>query len=113
MQLSPALLGVAACAAVLSVSTGCGKHPSATGNDASSSSKPKDWVQTEKATPEERAYLEYGRGVVAAVANRAYSDFYPHLSSHARARMSLNQFAPEDDKTKFAQHEKAPRLNVA
>lgn len=112
MQLSPALLGVAACAAVLSLSAGCGKKSSTTSNDASPSGK-HDWVQTEKVTPEERTYLEYGRGVIEAVAKRAYGDFYSHLSSHARARMSLNQFAPEDDEAKFAQHEKAPRLNVA
>jgi hypothetical protein len=66
----------------------------------------------EDVTPEERRYLEYGRGVVQAVTNRAYADFYAELSVEARARMSLNQFAPEDDETAFARQEKQPRLEV-
>lgn len=113
MQSSPALLGIAVCAAALTLSSSCRKNSSSTGSDAAPSAPKDSWVQTEKATPEERIYLDYGRRVIESVANRAYRDFYGHLSSHARARMSLNQFAPEDDETKFAKYEREPRLNVA
>jgi hypothetical protein len=91
--------------------SGCGRKGSP-GEGASASGAKKDWVQMEDVTPEERRYLEYGRGVVQAVTNRAYADFYAELSAEARARMSLNQFAPEEDEAAFARQEKQPRLEV-
>ena len=96
------------------VFTGCGK---AKGPDETAAGSPaearKDWVQTDDTTPEEKACLAYGRGVVEAVAANAYADFYAQLSSHARARMSLNQFAPSEDDAVFALNEKQPEQNVA
>lgn len=74
--------------------------------------KPNDWVQTEDTTPEQRTYLEHARGIVQAVAARDYAAFHAALSSHARARMSLNQLAPEDDDAAFDRNEKSPRRNV-
>jgi len=44
--------------------------------------------------------------------NRKYSDVYASLSSHAKARMSLNQFEPDDDDAAFAEKEKSPLTNV-
>jgi hypothetical protein len=111
MQLTPALLGVAACAAVLSFSSGCGKR--STSDGSAQAADKKDWVQTTDATPDERTYLTYGRSVIEAVANRDYAQFHNELSSHARARISLNQFAPEDEGAAFDKHEKQPRLNVS
>ncbi|HWA29388.1 MAG TPA: hypothetical protein VG734_27305 [Lacunisphaera sp.] len=92
---------------------GCGKaQPS--GNEATGrpAKAPEDWVQAENATPAEKAYLEYGRGLVEAIANNAYADFHAQLSTHAKARMSLNQFAPEDDDAKFDLNEKRAEQNV-
>ena len=103
----------AACLAALLVLPGCGKKSSSAGESGQASRPKEDWVQAQDITPEERSYLEYGRGVVQAVADRAYADFYAQLSAQARARLSLNQFAPEDDEAAFARHEKQPRLNVA
>ncbi|MCZ7646250.1 MAG: hypothetical protein M5U26_13370 [Planctomycetota bacterium] len=61
---------------------------------------PQDFVQIDKeTTPQERKYLEVGRKFIVAVAAGEHASAYVMLSSHARARMSLNQFlAPENDK---------------
>lgn len=92
---------------------GCGKKNAADGGAAPATERKKDWVRAEDVTPAERGYLEYGRVVVSAVADRAYADFYAQLSPEARARISLNQFAPEEDDAAFARQEKQPRLNVS
>jgi hypothetical protein len=98
--------------AALWILPGCGKKNAVDENAVRTTERRKDWVQMEDVTPAERAYLEYGRGVVQAVTNRAYAEFYAELSEEARARMSLNQFAPERDEAAFARLEKQPRLNV-
>jgi hypothetical protein len=46
------------------------------------------------AKPDERKYLLAAKPFFVAVANRKYADAYTLLSSHARARMSLDQFKP-------------------
>ena len=46
------------------------------------------------AKPDERKYLSAAKPFVIAIANRKYTDAYEVLSSHARARMSLDQFKP-------------------
>jgi hypothetical protein len=106
------VLPAAVCLTALLVLTACGKKSAPAGESAPASGQQKDWVQAEDVTPAERGYLDYGRTVVQTVANRAYADFYAQLSTHARARMSLNQFAPDDDDAVFARNEKQPRLNV-
>lgn len=51
-------------------------------------------------TPEERPYFDAGRPFVEAIAAHDYAKAYDYLSSHAKARMSPNQFvAPADDAT--------------
>lgn len=99
--------------AALLVLSACGKKNAPAGESTPAAGHKEDWVQAEDVTPAERGYLDYGRNVVQTVASRAYADFYAQLSTHARARMSLNQFAPDDDDTAFARNEKQPRLNVA
>jgi len=48
----------------------------------------------------ERPYFNAARPFAEAIAARDYSRAYGYLSSHAKARMSLNQFvAPADDAT--------------
>lgn len=103
--LAIALLGLAA----------CGKpDPDSSTSSAKAARETQDFVQIEAdTTPEERRYLEVGRGVVTALAARDYAAFHGQLSSHARAQMSLNQFAPAEDDAVFEQNEKRPRLNPA
>lgn len=96
--------------AALWVLPGCGKEDPLESGSSPSSAQKENWVQTEDVTPKEHSYLEYGRRVVQVVADRAYADFHAELSSQARARLSLNQFAPEEDEAAFDRNEKQPRL---
>jgi hypothetical protein len=64
------------------------------------------------AKPEERKYLLAARPFFVAVGNRKYADAYALLSSHARARMSFNQFTPAEDQATFQQYESQPYSNV-
>ncbi len=50
----------------------------------------------EDTTPEERTYLEQGKGFVVALAAGDYKHAYEQLSSHARTRMTLEQFVPAE-----------------
>ncbi|MEO6003716.1 MAG: hypothetical protein ABIZ04_27330 [Opitutus sp.] len=102
-------LGTAACVAALIAVSGCSKskpHPDQT------AASTEDWVDHSDTSPEQRSYLEYGRGLVEAVSTQNYAAFYNQLSSHAKATMSLNQFAPADDQAVFARQEKAAEKNV-
>lgn len=100
--------------AALFLLAACGRKSADSSADAApkAGAKQDDWVQTEDTTPEQRTYLEHARALVQAVAGRDYAAFHAALSSHARARMSLNQFAPEDDDAAFDRNEKSPRRNV-
>jgi hypothetical protein len=46
------------------------------------------------AKPDERKYLLAAKPFFIAVANRKYADAHALFSSHAKARMFLNQFTP-------------------
>lgn len=95
---------------------GCEKRQPATGQSGPPGTRAKasDFVQIDNETTDlERHCLDFGRTVVMAVAARNYEEFYGQLSSHAKAQMSLNQFAPEEDDAKFERNEKMPRRNVA
>jgi hypothetical protein len=92
--------------------SGCSKPQTPAPGEAAEARVEKDWVQSNDATPQEKACLEYGRGVVEAIATNAYPEFYGQLSGHAKARMSLNQFSPEDDDARFAQNERRPEADV-
>ncbi len=63
--------------------------------------------------PEEQRFLDYGKVVAGKMAARDYPGFFGELSSHARTRMSVNQFAPADDDKVFEENERAPRANLA
>jgi hypothetical protein len=66
-----------------------------------------------KIKPEERPYFDAGKLFVDAIAAHDYAKAYGLLSSHARARMSPNQFvAPEDDTT-AARNEVAATSNAS
>ena len=117
MNLEPWKWCVRACA-VAAVALGlvaCEKRkPADQGGTTTLTTKEEDFVHIDADTTEmERVYLDYGRSIVNAVASRKYEEFYAQLSSHAKAQMSLNQFAPDEEDAKFAANEKQPRRDVA
>ena len=72
---------------------------------------------TEEATnaqvkPEERPFVDASRPFAEAMASRDYLKAYDYLSSHAKARLSQNQFvAPADDAAQI-RNEKSVVLNA-
>jgi len=80
--------------ATLALIAGCG-------NDEKVQARtPAKTEQAGKVTPEERRYLDAAKPFAEAVAARDYRKAYEFLSSHAKAKMSPNQFvAPADDAT--------------
>src|SRR5437773_4428503 len=81
--------------------TSCGKKgPEGKKNTAQ---KSEDDVLDKDAKPDERKYLVAAKPFFIAVANWKYADAYAVLSSHARARMSFNQFTPAEEQATFSQ----------
>jgi hypothetical protein len=80
----------------------------------SSGEKPADdfIVIDEETPPEERQYLEAGRAFIVALRDQGYARAYDLLSSHAKARISVNQFDPPDDDAAAAKNEEKPLANV-
>src|SRR5256885_10826513 len=74
--------------------------------------KSEDDFLDKDAKPEERKYLLAAKPFFIAIANRKYADAYALLSSHARARMSFNQFTPAEEQATFQQYESQPYTNV-
>src|SRR6266550_7727576 len=64
------------------------------------------------AKPDERNYLLAAKPFFIAVANRKYADAYALLSSHARARMSLDQFKPAQQDSDVQQNQSYAFDNV-
>jgi len=64
-----------------------------------------------KITPQERPYYEAGKPFAEAIATHDYAKAYGFLSSHARSRMSLNQFAAPDDDAAAARNDAAAVSN--
>ena len=91
--------------------TGCGQPPPEP-TPESAAARPGDFVNLEEATPAQRRCLDFGREVMLALAARDYAKFHAQLSTHARARMSLNQFDPAEDDHAFEANERAPRRDV-
>ena len=86
-------LVIVAAAILLPLSvTSCGKNGQA--GDKKTIQKSEDDFLDKDAKPDERKYLLAAKPFFIAVANRKYADAYALLSSHARARMSLDQFKP-------------------
>jgi hypothetical protein len=94
--------------------TACGKATSGGGAAVDSSPNAReDFVQIDgDTTTAERACLQFGREVFTALAAQNYDAVHGQLSSHATARMSLNQFTPSDDDATFERNEAQPLRNV-
>jgi predicted small lipoprotein YifL len=90
--------------------TSCGKK--GPGGEKNTAQKREDDFLDKDAKPDERKYLLAAKPFFIAVANRKYADAYALLSSHARARMSFNQFTPAEDQATFQQYESQPYSNV-
>src|SRR5438034_4058046 len=72
--------------------TSCGKKGPA--GEKNTAQKSEDDFLDKDAKPDERKYLVASKPFFIAIANRKYADAYALLSSHARARMSVDQFKP-------------------
>ena len=104
-------LGIFAAATLLPVLlTGCGK----TGEDDEKKTvqKSEDDFLDKDAKPDERKYLLAAKPFFIAVASRRYADAYALLSSHARARMSLEQFTPAQQDSDSQQNQSYAFDNV-
>ena len=90
--------------------TSCGKKGPEGGKNTAQKSE--DDFLDKDAKPDERKYLLAAKPFFIAIANRKYADAYALLSSHARARMSFNQFTPAEEQATFQQYESNPYMNV-
>ena len=72
--------------------TSCGKEGQE--GEKKTVQKSEDDFLDKDAKPDERKYLQAAKPFFVALASRKYADAYALLSSHARARMSLEQFSP-------------------
>ncbi len=92
------------CLVAALLGAGCGKKPATAEGGAGE--------ETEEVSAEERVFLAAARPFVEAIAARQYERAYDFLSSHARARMSQNQFLPGEDDAAFQRNEDHPLTNV-
>jgi hypothetical protein len=93
--------------------TSCGKESQDGGSAAGETAQEsEDDFLDKDATPDERKYLVAAKPFLIAAANRQYADAYALLSSHAKARMSLNQFTPAEQRADFERNESNPLTNV-
>ncbi|HJW38821.1 MAG TPA: hypothetical protein VJ420_09420 [Candidatus Udaeobacter sp.] len=90
--------------------TSCGKKTQ--GGKEKTAQKSEDDFLGKEAKPDERKYLLAAKPFLIAIANRKYADAYALLSSHARARMSFNQFTPAEEQATFQEYESKPYMNV-
>jgi hypothetical protein len=106
------VLSLSVVAAILlpTMLTSCGKKTQ--GGKEKTAQKSEDDFLDKDAKPDERKYLLAAKPFFSAIANRKYADAYALLSSHARARMSFNQFTPAEEQATFQQYESNPYANV-
>ena len=90
--------------------TSCGRK--APDGEQETAQESEDDFLDKDANPEERKYLVAAKPFFIAVANQQYAEAYALLSSHAKARMSLNQFTPAQQDADFQQNESNPFINV-
>ena len=90
--------------------TSCGKK----GQNAQTQTaqKREDDLLDKDVKPNERKYILAAKPFFIAVAKRKYADAYALLSSHARARMSLDQFKPAEQNSDSQQNESYAFDNV-
>ncbi|MBI3828305.1 MAG: hypothetical protein HY291_02240 [Planctomycetes bacterium] len=101
----PAACGILAVLSLL-LASGCGgggKKSGAAGTAAE---------QEDEVKPEEKPFIEAAKPFYTAIAAREYAKAYDLLSSHARARMSVNQFEPNPNDAAFKKNEDNPLKNV-
>lgn len=90
--------------------TSCGRK--GTDGEQETAQESEDDFLDKDANPDEREYLVAAKPFFIAVANQQYAEAYALLSSHAKARMSLNQFTPAQQDADFQQNESNPFINV-
>lgn len=104
-------LGIFAAAILLPLLvTSCGKKGQQ--GEKETVQKSEDDFLDKDAKPDERKYLLAAKPFFIAVANRKYADAYALLSSHARARMSLDQFKPAQQHSDSQQNQSYAFDNV-
>ena len=103
-------LSVVAAILLPTMLTSCGKKTQG-GKEKTAQKSENDFLDKD-AKPDERKYLLAAKPFFIAIANRKYADAYAPLSSHARARMSFNQFTPAEEQATFQQYESQPYMNV-
>jgi hypothetical protein len=94
--------------------TSCGKNgeaDSSAGENETAQEGEDDFLDKD-AKPDEREYLVAAKPFVIAVANQQYAEAYALLSSRAKARMSLNQFTPSEQRAEFERNESNPLTSV-
>jgi hypothetical protein len=90
--------------------TSCGKKNQE--GETRTVQKGEDDFLDKDAKPDERKYLLAAKPFFVAVAHRKYTDAYALLSSHARARMSLDQFKPAQQDSDSQQNQSHAFDNV-
>jgi len=90
--------------------TSCGKKGEEGQNNTVQKSE--DDFLDKDVKPDERKYLQAAKPFFIAVASRKYADAYALLSSHARARMSLEQFTPAQQDSDSQQNQSYAFDNV-
>jgi len=104
-------LGIFAAAMLLPLlMTSCGKKDHE--GEKKTVQKSEDDFLDKDAKPDERKYLLAAKPFFTAVANRKYADAYALLSSHATARMSLDQFKPAQQDSDVQQNQSYAFDNV-
>jgi hypothetical protein len=93
--------------------TGCGNESQDGGSATEETAQDgEDDFLDKDAKPDEREYLVAAKPFFIAIANEQYAEAYALLSSHAKARMSLNQFTPAQQDADFQRNESNPFVNV-
>jgi hypothetical protein len=95
---------------------GCGdagRGGAATGNPSAAPTADSFLQIDADTTPDERRYLEAAKPFMLALAAGDANAAYGELSSHARARMSANQFNPAEEDAAYEKNEAKPHLNVS
>jgi hypothetical protein len=90
--------------------TGCGEKGQE--SEKKTVQKSEDDFLDKDAKPDEHKYLLAAKPFFIAVANRKYADAYALFSSHATARMSLDQFKPAQQDSDSQQNQSYAFDNV-
>jgi hypothetical protein len=98
-------------AAILLLSLTSCSHKSQNAEQAIAQQSEDDFLDKD-AKPEERQYLLAAKPFFVAIASQQYADAYALLSSHARARMSLDQFKPAQQDSDVQQNQSYAFDNV-